>query len=144
MIALDTNLLVHAHQREASLHAPAAAFLRATAEGRRPWGICLHALVEFYAVVTHPRLWREPSTPQQACDQVAAWREAPTLRLLGDAPGLWEQLAELSVAAQARGGMVHDARMAAACLLHGVSELLTLDRDFSRFQQLKTRNPLAG
>jgi predicted nucleic acid-binding protein len=39
--------------------------------------------------------------------------------------------------------MVHDARIAACCLSNGVTELLTLDRDFSRFPQLKTRNPFA-
>jgi hypothetical protein len=37
---------------------------------------------------------------------------------------------------------VHDARIAALCLQHGVSELLTADRDFSRFPALRTRNPL--
>ena len=39
------------------------------------------------------------------------------------------------------GGAVHDARAAALCLPHGVAELLTVDRDFSRFSDLKTRNP---
>ncbi len=37
---------------------------------------------------------------------------------------------------------VHDARIAAICLAHGVSELWTADRDFSRFPELKARNPL--
>jgi len=37
---------------------------------------------------------------------------------------------------------VHDARVAAICLAHGVRELLTADRDFSLFPELRTRNPL--
>jgi uncharacterized protein len=37
---------------------------------------------------------------------------------------------------------VHDARIAAVCLASGVRELRTLDRDFSRFPALATRNPL--
>src|SRR5699024_9884608 len=40
------------------------------------------------------------------------------------------------------GPRVHDARIAAICLSHGISELWTADRDFSRFPALKTRNPL--
>jgi hypothetical protein len=40
------------------------------------------------------------------------------------------------------GPLVHDARIAAICLQHGVRELWTADRDFSRFPQLKTVNPL--
>ena len=41
-----------------------------------------------------------------------------------------------------QGGMVHDARIAALCLDHGVAELWSADRDFSRFPSLRTRNPL--
>ena len=41
------------------------------------------------------------------------------------------------------GGMgVHDARIAALCRQHGVAELWTADRDFSRLPGLKVRNPL--
>ena len=42
------------------------------------------------------------------------------------------------------GPRVHDARVAALCLAHGVRELWTADRDFSRFPGLATSNPLAG
>jgi predicted nucleic acid-binding protein len=38
--------------------------------------------------------------------------------------------------------MIHDARIAALCLQHGVTELFTADRDFNKFHELKTRNPL--
>jgi len=40
------------------------------------------------------------------------------------------------------GPQVHDARVAALCRLHGVRELWTVDRDFSRFPGLAVRNPL--
>ena len=40
--------------------------------------------------------------------------------------------------------MVHDARIAALCIGHGVEELLTADRDFGRFPSLVVRNPLVG
>jgi len=38
---------------------------------------------------------------------------------------------------------VHDAHIAALCIEHGVSELLTGDRDFCRFPGLSTRDPFA-
>jgi uncharacterized protein len=41
-----------------------------------------------------------------------------------------------------KGPRIHDARIAALCLHHGVSELWSADRDFSAFPQLKVRNPL--
>ena len=42
------------------------------------------------------------------------------------------------------GGIVHDARIAAVCVAHGVEALLTRDRDFSMFPQLPTQDPLTG
>ena len=40
--------------------------------------------------------------------------------------------------------MIHDAHIVALCLEHGVSEIITGDRDFSRFEGLKIVNPFAG
>ena len=51
-------------------------------------------------------------------------------------------LQELLLAARVVGGQVHDARIAAICLEHGVRELWSADRDFTRFPNLKVRNPL--
>ncbi len=77
-------------------------------------------------------------------DQIPAWRESPSLRLLLDSQQSWEILHSLLVTAKIQGPMVHDARIAAACLASGVRELWTVDRDFSRFAELKTHNPLLG
>lgn len=142
MIALDTNILVHAHQLESDLHHEAKRVVRALAESPAPWAICFHCLVEFYAVVTHSKLWRLPSTPRQAMDQIAAWRESTTLRLLSDNEASLDALSRLVQSAKINGGQVHDARIAACCLTFGVRELWTVDRDFSRFPKLTTRNPL--
>ena len=144
MIAMDTNILVHAHQKEASLHRAAQDAVRSMAESSAPWGICFHSLAEFYGVVTHPRLWTRASSPEEAMDQIRAWRESPRLRILGDLEEMLPLLERLVLAARIRAGQVHDARIAACCLAHGVSELWTVDRDFSRFPELRTRNPLVG
>ena len=142
MIAVDTNLLVHAHQREASLHENAKEVLRNLAESPTPWVVCLHCFVEFYGVVTHPKLWKKPSTPEEAIEQIRAWRESPSLRILCDTPGVLDKLADFAVKGTVRGALIHDARIASCCLVGGVGELWTVDRDFSRFPALKTRNPL--
>jgi len=67
---------------------------------------------------------------------------APTLALLAEDDAYWPVLESLVERAALRGPAIHDARIAALCLRHGVQELLTADRDFSRFPQLATRNPL--
>lgn len=142
MIAVDTNLLVHAHQREAAFHEKAREVIRSLAESPTPWATCLHCFVEFYGVVTHPKLWKKPSTPEEAIEQIRAWRESPSLRILCDTPGVLDKLGEFAVNGIVRGALIHDARIAACCLVGGVGELWTVDRDFSRFPAMKTRNPL--
>jgi hypothetical protein len=44
--------------------------------------------------------------------------------------------------AQIVGPMIHDARVVALCQAQGVREIWTADRDFSRFTELRLRNPL--
>lgn len=142
MIALDTNILVHAHRADASLHDKAKEEVRSLAESPAPWAICYHSLVEFHAVVTRARLWQTPSTPEQATDQIQAWRESPSLRILLDSEDALDSLIGLAKESRVSGPMIHDARIVACCLSHGVSELWTVDRDFSRFPSIKTSNPL--
>lgn len=141
MIAVDTNILVAAHRADAEFHPSAADAIRGLAEGSTAWSIPWPCLHEFIAVVTHPRIFRQPSTVEQALAQIDAWLGSPTLRLIGEGPRHLESLRQL-LASGVVGPKVHDARVAAICLQHGARELWSVDRDFSRFPELKTRNPL--
>ena len=64
--------------------------------------------------------------------------------LLREGDGYWPHLRGLVGAGRVDGPRVHDARVAALCREHGVQELWTADRDFSRFPELATRNPLVA
>ena len=116
--------------------------LRGLAEASRPWAIPWPAIHEFLAVVTHPRLYDPPSMAAQACSQVDAWLESPALVLLGELSDYWPVLRAQVSEGLVSGARIHDAHIAALCEQHGVSELWSADRDFSRFRRLSTRNPL--
>jgi predicted nucleic acid-binding protein len=94
-------------------HGPAAAVICELAESPVGWGLPWPCIHEFYAKVT-----------------------------LGEAHAHWPRLSGLLTDGRVQGPMVQDARIAAICLSHGVSEFLTADRDFGRFPALHTRNPL--
>jgi predicted nucleic acid-binding protein len=64
--------------------------------------------------------------------------------MLGERPSYWPSLRERVEQGRTGGAQVHDARIAALCLEHGARELLTVDRDFSRFRNLAARNPLGA
>jgi toxin-antitoxin system PIN domain toxin len=142
LIAIDTNLLVYAHRRDSPWHQRAAACIKVLAQGREAWSIPWPCIHEFLAIVTHPRIYAPPSRLEQAVDQVDAWLESPTLSLLNETHDHWEQLKTQLSAARITGPAVHDARVVALCLAHGVRELYTADRDFNRFPSLTCRNPL--
>lgn len=80
----------------------------------------------------------------EAVNQVEVWMESSRLQLLSESPGYFLELKNLALRARSRGPQIHDARIAALCLHHGVDELWTADRDFSSFPALKTRNPLVS
>ncbi len=142
MIAVDTNLLVYAHREDSGWHEVAYRTIEELAEARAPWAIPWPCLHEFLAIATHPRLYDPPSPVAAALDQVAAWLEAPNLVLLAETEGYWATLLEMVRDGRVTGAQVHDARVAALCLHHGVEELWSADRDFSRFPELRVRNPL--
>lgn len=142
MIAVDSNLLVYAHRRDSPWHDRASARIRELAEGPGPWAIPWPCLHEFYGVATNPRIFKPPSTPAEAIAQIETWLASPTLVLLAESDTHWRALRLLLEAGRIAGPVVHDARIAAICISHGVRELWTADRDFGRFPALATRNPL--
>lgn len=142
MIAIDTNILVHAHRRDSPFHEPAVAAVRGLAESPAAWAIPWPSVHEFYSVATHARIYDPPSTPAEAAAQVEAWLGAPSLVLLHEGVTYWSTLRSMLQSGKVRGPMVHDARIAALCHTHGVRELWSADRDFGRFPDLVVRNPL--
>jgi toxin-antitoxin system PIN domain toxin len=144
MIAVDSNILVHAHRRDSSWHGPAKQRLDTLAMGPAVWAIPWPCVHEFTNIVTHPKIYSPPSTIEQAVDQIDAWLESPSLVMVGESANYWSILRAELLRARVIGPKVHDARIAAICIDHGVVELWTADRDFSRFPVLRTLNPLVG
>ena len=144
MIAVDTNVLVAAHRRDSEFHVSARAALTSLSESGQRWAIPWPCVHEFFGVVTHQRVFIPPSTIDEAVAQLDAWFESPTLVFLAEDGAHWPTLRELVRTGRIVGPRVHDARIAALCLRHGISDLWSADRDFGRFPALRVRNPLVG
>jgi toxin-antitoxin system PIN domain toxin len=142
MIAVDTQILVFAHREDSPFHDAARNVVTELAEGTAPWALPWPVVHELLAIVTHPRLYRPPSTQEQAFAFIESVLASPSLRLLGEGPAHLATLKRLCQSGRIAGAVVHDARIAALCLDHKVKELWSADRDFSRFKGLKVRNPL--
>jgi toxin-antitoxin system PIN domain toxin len=142
VIAVDTNILVYAHRPDSPWHSRALDLIEGLAEALAPWSVPWPSIHEFIGIVTHPRVFNPPSPLSVALNQVDAWLESPTLVLLTESGGYWPLLRTTLTSAHVSGPRVHDAKIAALCQLHGITELWSADRDFNRFSNLKIRNPL--
>lgn len=144
MIAVDTNVLVYSHRKEVAEHDVARDAVRRMATGRDAWAIPWPCIYEFISVVTNPRIWKDSaSTPGQAWSEVSLWLGSPSLRMLAETEGFAEVLGEFATRPRIRGPLIHDARIAALCVAHGATALLSRDRDFSLFPELVVRDPFA-
>jgi toxin-antitoxin system PIN domain toxin len=142
VIAVDSNLLIYSHREESQFHVAAKELVDSLRHQSSPWAIPWPCVHEFIGIVTHPNIYKPASSLGAALAAVDMWVAGGNVHLLSEGPGYFEKLRELATTARLAGPRIHDARIAALCLHHGVSELWTADRDFSMFPKLRTRNPL--
>jgi len=141
MLAIDTNVMVAAHRRDAPNHEAALALLTALAAKPAPFALFWPSLYEFLRVVTHHRVFDPPSPLADALRAVADLTALPTVRVLSETGRHTEVLRQVLAESPAEGNLIHDAHLVALAIEHGVDELVTYDRDFARFPQVRTRQP---
>jgi hypothetical protein len=141
MRALDTNVLVYAEVRNSLHHARARRIVVELAEGALPWAIPWPCIYEFLRIVTHPRVYHPPVPLRTAMQDLHRILESPTLVLLHETANHAAVMRRVLGESKVTSNLVHDAHIAALCLEHGVSEIITADRDFTRFASMEIVNP---
>jgi toxin-antitoxin system PIN domain toxin len=96
----------------------------------------------FLRIVTHPRIFRSPTPLETALTFIHEIRDRPHCVLLSPGDRHWEIFTRISRAVGARGNLIPDAFLAALAIESG-AELITTDRDYARFPNLRWRHPLA-
>jgi hypothetical protein len=74
---------------------------------------------------------------EQAVAALEGLLHSPALKILSPGSRYAALLIEAIRAADVKGNLVFDAQIAALCREHRVSQLLTMDRDFTRFPGLQ-------
>ena len=138
MIAIDTNVLVHAHWPDSPKHRLAHDRVVALAEAPSQWGIPVFCIGEFVRIITHPKVFDPPYTSEEACEALARVLASPSAVVLCPGPEFPILLMEAIRESNATGNLVFDAQIVALCREWGIYQLLTEDRDFDRFKNLKT------
>ncbi len=141
MRAIDTNILIYAEITTSTNHRTARQILNELSADILPWAIPWPCVYEFLRVVTHPKVFHPPVPQERAISDLQQILKAPGLLLLHETANHADVMMRLLEDSGVTGNLIHDAHIAALCIEHGVSELITGDRDFSRFPDLGIRNP---
>lgn len=99
-------------------------------------GPCLY---EFLRVVTHPLVYHPPVPLAIALRDLRRLVASPSLVLLHETSNHLKIMLDIAQTGVS-GNLIHDAHIAALCLEHGVGQIITGDRDFTRFPFLAVMN----
>jgi toxin-antitoxin system PIN domain toxin len=142
MILVDVNVLVYAHRPDAVDHARYRIWLEEALDSGSICGVSDVALSGVVRIVTHPRIFPDPTPLDLALRFVNQLREHPGCVPVTPGQRHWEIFTRLCKAVGAKGNLVSDAFHAALAMESG-AEWITADRDYARFPGLRWRHPLA-
>lgn len=141
MILADVNVLAYASRDDAPRYAEYRRWLESSIGSASPFGVSELVLSGVVRIVTHPRIYAEPTPLANALDYVESLRSHPNSVVIAPGARHFGLFLELCASVKATGNLVPDAYFAALAIESG-SDWVTDDRDFSRFPGLRWRHPL--
>lgn len=138
---LDTNILLRITRRDDPDHAIVSGALARLAEEGGLLYYTHQNIAEFWNVCTRPADRNGFGLSIADTDRQARAIERSMI-LLPDNAAIYHEWRRLVVAHSVSGAKVHDARLAAAMSVHGVTYLLTLNTgDFARYSGIRAVHP---
>ena len=141
MFLFDVNIYLHAHRKDSPHHGTCSSFLTEHLEEDRLSGYSPLALSGFIRVATHPKVFSPPSSIDKALAFCETITELPTTVPVLPGEAHWRIFTHLLMAYRGSGNIVPDFWFAALAIEHGCT-WVTTDRDYSRFEGLKTQYPV--
>ncbi|GJL53509.1 MAG: ribonuclease VapC43 [Nitrospirales bacterium] len=141
MELVDVNVLVYAHREDSPDHTLYRTWLHQWTQSDTAFGISELVLSGFLRIVTHAKVFNQPTPLPTALAFVDAIRSQPTCVPISPGPRHWGIFSRLCREAHVKGNLVPDAYLAAIAIEAG-SEWITTDQDYNRFPGLRWRHPL--
>lgn len=138
---VDANVLIYAADENSTYYAESSAWLESALNGHERVGFPWASLLAFQRITTGAALFAVPITPVRASGYIENWLSHPNTWVPQPGPHHTEILRSLTVEYDLRGPHVTDAHLAALAIEHGTS-ICTFDRDFKRFNGLRSFSPL--
>ena len=142
MILPDVNVLVYAFRTDVPQHALCRPWLDSVVAGEARFGLSPLALSALVRVTTTPRIYKEPSTLEDAFGFCEDLLGQPHAEIVEPGERHWDIFRRLCLTTGTSGPRVTDAWFAALAIEWGC-EWVTMDRDYARFPGLKWSRPEA-
>lgn len=140
MVIVDANVLLYAVDSAAADHERSRTWLDASLAGAEAVGLAWVALLAFIRIATHPAIFPEPASVEDAVTQVESWIAAPAAVIaqpsVRHAAVLGGLLREVGTA----GNLSTDAHLAALAIEYRAT-VVSYDRGFARFPEVRHRLP---
>jgi|SRR6476661_983954 len=138
---LDTNVLLRLYQPNSPEFSPIRRAVNSLHRANAALYYLSQNLVEFWNVSTRPIAQNGYGLSPAETDKVARQIEKAFI-LLRDVDRIHHEWRRLVLVYGVSGTKVHDARIVAAMIVHGVRHILTLDgRDFERYAEIEMVSP---
>jgi uncharacterized protein len=137
---LDVNVLLAAHRDDHPDFETARTWLDRTLAERTPFAVLDIVAGAFLRIATNRRIFAIPTPVDEAFGYLKALRGQPAHAMLSPGPRHLALLQQLCADGEATGDLIADAQLAAIALEHAC-ELISFDRDFTRFSELRWSRP---
>jgi uncharacterized protein len=136
----DVNVILAAHRDDHPDFELARAWLEGILAAGTPYALIDSVACSFLRIATNRRIFSIPTPIGDAFAYVKALRAQPGHVMLSPGPRHLDLLEHVCEEAEASGDLVADAQLATIALEHAC-ELVSFDRDFARFAEVKWSRP---
>jgi toxin-antitoxin system PIN domain toxin len=137
---LDVNVVLAAHRDDHPDFEVARGWLEQTLAASTSFAVVDLVAGAFLRIATNRRIFSIPTPVDEAFAYLKALRKQPAHVALAPGPQHLVLLEQLCRGAEASGDLIADAQLAAIALEHAC-ELVSFDRDFARFPELRWTRP---
>ena len=139
--SVDVNVLLYASDQADPRYDKAIQFLQSRASDPELFCISWPTLMAYIRISTHPSIFSQPLSPEEALGNVENLIGLPRVRVLSEDDGFLTIYRQVTGKFPVRGNLVPDAHLAALLLQHGIRKIYTADPDFKKFEFLEVNNP---
>ena len=139
--AIDVNPMVYATDVDSPFHERARSVMAEIYDASEIVYLFWPVALGFLRLVTLRGVLANPLPAGDAMQAIENLIALPNVRTGAEGPGFWAELQNVTKGMVVRGKLFPDAHLVALMRTHGVTTILTHDRDFRKFDGIRVLDP---